>query len=168
MGQSSEERPPALKRADSPPTPVADLSEYSPSDHTTTSSATPTSQFAYAHSHGAKAERRGSDAITAPPPTAENSPSPTAHFVLVDSDVSPRSSIDSLGFSRSDIKRHYAPIWFFLLATVVSMVFNLPALVGIFFVTKGEMRRRMYAAGCLTGAFMQAFTVIAFYRFILQ
>jgi len=167
MSEPAEERPEPLARADSPPTPVADLSEYSPSEYSASTN-TPTSQFVDAVSNGAKPRVITNTEVSpdAAPPTYQ--PSPQAHFVLMD-DFTPRSSLGSLGFSGSNtMKKHFAPIWFYILAVALSMVINLLALVGIFFVTKGDMRRRMYAGGCLTGAFIQAFSVIAFYKFILQ
>lgn len=167
MGKPSDERPPALKCADSPTAPLADLSEYSPNE-CNTNSGTPVSQFAYTHLHSGKVDRKGQMVLKELPATAEQKPSPTAHFIPMHPDVSCRSSLSSLGFSRSDVKKHYAPIWYFLIATILSMFVNLLGFIGIFFVPQGESRWGMYSIGCFTGSFIQDFILIAFDRFILQ
>ena len=151
----SSNRPPSLKHPDSPPTPAADLSEYTPSDEPGTNSAfTPNKD---------KPETPTADLsdVASPEPTrneANEFQSSTHHQSVNVGVTSPTNAKQE----SPRLQPSYTRWYLFLFGILLGAIFNLFSLVAIPLVN-GQIRL-FFVVGCIVGALIQGAVGLTTYK----
>lgn len=163
--ESYSNRPPLLKQTNSPPTPVADLSEYTPTDQPdTTSIFTPNKNS----NNPPTPTKDLSDIVSPPPiPNAEhNEFKSSVNHQSVEVGVgvtSPRKVVSELPRSKQNYSK-----WYLLIAGILlGVIINLFSLIAMFLVK--AQTRLYFIVGCVVGALVQgAIGLSTYHQIVLQ
>ncbi len=156
MGSVSN-RPPVLKKAHLPPTPVADLSEYTPSD-----GPEPTSLFSSFQDNPVTPTTDLVDAESPSPiPIAELDALKTpVHQAVALGIESPRNAQTESPCSKGNYPRWYG----FILGFLLGLIFSIFSLLAVFLVN--TKIRLFFVVGCMVGALVQAVIGLSAYEYV--